>query len=1087
MNLKLRIPDTLLVFAGKNQQGPLWLYTDRSGNVCKCKDFDMKQIMQRLGSREYASDVSAIQKVPEVRELMALNGVENSCQTMGNICTLVNSNALHGILDNVAAQAITSPLILQRFVKCRGSKPFIIRTCLRANASPISWMIVSRKSFPRMQNDKTEIDNFIASTQDSVMGKTSKDKKVYTSDVCNVCVLSQSAGRDTVALTKKIMDYLESTWRIPFETLVCDFTRDANGFYWFLQVKAYRLQNGAIYAPNQRTSSNQHRLRKSPIKSMSKRNYQMTKLHRCAFTQIDFESSSLLYSMTGRMMFDCVTNLRRRLSMEKLRLLVPDSLLSRYPGSEKAIQYQPLRVCTEVYELYHTLSRLERVEALYERFFERADDDYRLSEQYVNNRQSTVASVRAELPPQIKAGTNLTMYRFMIAFHSLHEIPESFCESIAATEYFLVYHVFGVEHVVPLKFENPGAQQLRTLRIFTFFVPSASVEQSFSNFLIKQRAINVDLVCRCMGDTKRLGTAHLPLLVFKSAFVKKYDLFAPFGKECQKCSLRASVGFEKSRFTSDLSSLKQLTDMQHFMGEIVVPDDSFSIPTALPEEWMESLRQSANFAKRERVLSTESMYEMEFDDEDSSDTKVAEESTVQETKDESHRPVDETQPSWCISFLPVRVQNLPVTAKQLLSQNNCTCELHYSMATEKKRDRVKLYGEIQNDGQCINFPRNEQRHYFRGDFESLSAHFKKISPLSVTIDLLRPSLGRHFWILLCDIFSAVDTDSANCVVGTKLQRALSPVASSKNAKVYKIIKDFETSRPQESLSVTSLTHDLMLVLYDALCLYLYPSGASSNTLSRRASPICLTIGLREFCRIGFRALRLWYIFNYCLVRSGEYQQIDENEELKIKKSVLIKELLEGQCDPLGSLESILNDEYTSGDQSRMIGLDLFDVAARIKAFGTGSAQDVMNEGKEDSDEKVAVEDHDGIVSWASFLEVCLRLEGETDLLDESYDSKFLPLDIDGKRFTTLIDINALLDESFVDGTFTLLEGKTEMTTSEKLMVHYEEESKSIDDGDCDVKTILDCMTNAVVTVEDNENNSFQFPSYLSATLQLIKV
>ncbi len=89
---------------------------------------------------------------------------------------------------------------------------------------------------------------------------------------------------------------------------------------------------------------------------------------------------------------------------------------------------------------------------------------------------------------------------------------------------------------------------------------------------------------------EKLGEARLPLKQFKSDFVNKHDVFAPMGLELGMCSLRATVGLERTRGGVDASVLAADPGLRE-VHSVYVPSPGFHTTDPLPADWFAVLRE----------------------------------------------------------------------------------------------------------------------------------------------------------------------------------------------------------------------------------------------------------------------------------------------------------------------------------------------------------------------------------------------------------------------------------------------------------------------------------------------------------------
>lgn len=118
--------------------------------------------------------------------------------------------------------------MLQRFVRCNSSKPYIVRTVWRKNKNPECWIITSNTEFA------------CRDLKVPVQFKYSTVPKVR-----NACTIYRSTNsgflKETIGFIDNIRKYLQREVQVSFEEFVGDFIKDEGGNLWYINTRGFVL------------------------------------------------------------------------------------------------------------------------------------------------------------------------------------------------------------------------------------------------------------------------------------------------------------------------------------------------------------------------------------------------------------------------------------------------------------------------------------------------------------------------------------------------------------------------------------------------------------------------------------------------------------------------------------------------------------------------------------------------------------------------------------------------------------------------------------------------------------------------------
>lgn len=115
---------------------------------------------------------------------------------------------------------------LQRFIKCKGPQPFVVRSVWRVDKPNYNWTISSKTKYEET-DVKHDLERFVVNTQEKFG--------------CSI-IQSKSGGHvdETVQYIENLVKFLEPNMSVKFTEMVCDFTKDESGIWWFLRVVAFK-------------------------------------------------------------------------------------------------------------------------------------------------------------------------------------------------------------------------------------------------------------------------------------------------------------------------------------------------------------------------------------------------------------------------------------------------------------------------------------------------------------------------------------------------------------------------------------------------------------------------------------------------------------------------------------------------------------------------------------------------------------------------------------------------------------------------------------------------------------------------------
>ncbi len=680
--IKMWIPDTV-VYGGSKSGQPFWLHSGAKGTIKCVKKFSQRHILEKFGNRRYIDDVVAVLKEPNWSQSSGRNVFR------GNTLTLLSTRELKDFL----AKNSDSPAVLQRFVKPKGKKAFMIRSCWKLGTPGCAWMVCNKCRFSDadVQPDAPKRFGTTLSTENSVTAFKLSGKAVEESEKkCTKIVAAMEA-----ALGKRL------------DELVVDFLKDDSDQLWFLQVRAYKLVGEDVHGKGGESDEDEApRRRRAKVPEAQ---------NKCRFCCQVFNSKQdkegLRYKMTTQMILDTTAHLKTRLSHKEFQKLLGGQSGGDL-GMDASRLYHAHKVCKTCYELYQAEKDLQGFERKFARALgvpvpytaddfesddesetpntleeevkddasafdsENEDEEYQVprlsaAEKKAERKKLMQSKMLAQnkkvegLPPIAGASNvpasldstvastmpeEVTLCRLMIAIHSLYDLPKSLIDQMLDGRkgrfFTLRMTAFGNQYDVGIDFNNfhfrqpaasasasasgsPGSPTalaanrgssylpIQEFRVFHFFSGNTPVNgplqdnSGLGQFLNAQPNLKVQLICnpkansngefddwytledKMTNDGKLIiGEGQIPLLQFRSPFVKSVDSFVPLGLHLDMSQVKMSVGLERTREKVDPQTIiSRGGDVKEHHG-LYLPHDLFYTCDPLPEEWMSALQYS---------------------------------------------------------------------------------------------------------------------------------------------------------------------------------------------------------------------------------------------------------------------------------------------------------------------------------------------------------------------------------------------------------------------------------------------------------------------------------------------------------------
>ncbi|RLO03818.1 hypothetical protein DYB28_005749, partial [Aphanomyces astaci] len=473
--------------------------------------------MEKLGNRRFENDPVVVFKEPQVVK------TPSATTTGGNHIKLYNTLELKSAL----VKAIGSPVTfaLQKYVKPKGPKAFIVRAVYKAGRPACGWTITNKAPFdaPHLPC----LSRFCTLTA--------------TDDSCSFAKLTERAVADLMDVHVRMLKYVEVSLRVSFDSVVADYIKDDMGQWWLIQVKAFRLKTmrptallsklGDAYdrstvqddwadvvapaAPFKKPPSSHH----STVQDKCK----VHKMVPCKLCQVMYLQHEVAYKMTMKMMYETIARIQLRSTS--------DTNLSflRHPkdGLESGLLYQTWNVCNLCYALYERDQALLQVETKFTAFL---GCPTKLSTSRKGGVTITNDSNVARSQPMLtQVPTEFTLCRLMLFFTALYDIPKELYESEnqlandptrpKRSRLYLRFAVLGFDCFVPLdahamlastsipsnEDDEPATCYwipLNLMRCFHFFAPKTPLasklreSSGLGSYLADEGTITIQLI-RC--------------------------------------------------------------------------------------------------------------------------------------------------------------------------------------------------------------------------------------------------------------------------------------------------------------------------------------------------------------------------------------------------------------------------------------------------------------------------------------------------------------------------------------------------------------------------------------------------------------
>lgn len=140
---------------------------------------------------------------------------------------LLNTKRLQDIVPQLTESE--SSIVLQRYIKCKGSNSSIVRVLWGDNQSIKAWSITSKVTFDD-ESEQNLINRFTTN--------------YHIDHMCHIVPLQGIVCNELGKQIFNIYQFISTNIGRPFIELICDFIKDEDGQWWFLQVKSFRIKDG---------------------------------------------------------------------------------------------------------------------------------------------------------------------------------------------------------------------------------------------------------------------------------------------------------------------------------------------------------------------------------------------------------------------------------------------------------------------------------------------------------------------------------------------------------------------------------------------------------------------------------------------------------------------------------------------------------------------------------------------------------------------------------------------------------------------------------------------------------------------------
>ncbi|KAK2964553.1 hypothetical protein BLNAU_469 [Blattamonas nauphoetae] len=514
--LRLPIPDSFVTIDKDDVK--MWLLTSEEGYLERIDNYTTKDLMLALGRpKGRENEVSAVMKV------RARTGTSNEL-------TVLNTEDI----KNIVVSPPTGDCILQRFILAKGPNPWFLRCLWKANQGPQAWTVTGKGRY----SDDTEGDfrkRFSVCT-DIALG-------------CSVVKAAGSSCQEPFSLTEGIARYVQRQHGIHFSELAADYMKDANGKWWFLQVKGFKVSEETMQLYKQ-VQMNQGEGKEGKVSLIPKANKKQehVKLGRCKCCNSMLPTSELIHELTFKMIVNTInhlshrgvnvpffnrTDLKLRDRNEMTRIFTVCNPCYDLWQSERTLSVverkfaQALGIQLKVSDAGETITvpipetlavRLPEAEEKQKRRAVADSEKKEVKKQDEDNPVETHPSLPLYMPISKipSAHPNLTLHRMLISIYDVFNLPKG--------EYTLAYQLFGSTVISPFRAVSIAEDQLteeseavnsmaslNRFRVHYFFADKDCLETFFHK---DQKSIRIV----CLKSRPNINTsASLPTYADKQA------------------------------------------------------------------------------------------------------------------------------------------------------------------------------------------------------------------------------------------------------------------------------------------------------------------------------------------------------------------------------------------------------------------------------------------------------------------------------------------------------------------------------------------------------------------------------------------
>ena len=267
-----------------------WLYSNEACTVWRTDNFTYKTVSNKLSNFCSQNELVGVIKLESY-----IGPTKTKLMTSQELATTVQNASSSG--------ADKSRCVIQRYIKCIGSKAFKVRTIWSRDAPPYCFIVTNKSSYYEYDGVQDVYKYMVVPDSRGstcTLIKTNKGKQLT----------------DTVVYVENIVKYFRGAYGAAVQSVTADFVKDESGIWWLINIKSMilveRIPEAKIKQVVQGEDDEDDYPRNPAGDKQGKKPEGYQKIKLCRYCEQPFHSEDLTKKMTLKMAIELDKHLKYR-------------------------------------------------------------------------------------------------------------------------------------------------------------------------------------------------------------------------------------------------------------------------------------------------------------------------------------------------------------------------------------------------------------------------------------------------------------------------------------------------------------------------------------------------------------------------------------------------------------------------------------------------------------------------------------------------------------------------------------------------------------------------------------------------------